>query len=402
MSITSAPPAPPAVLTGTVLRDDAFATRLGAAKRAWTTRHVSLSSARRLVWVTPRAGQVLLARVAQIGQHKRLESPHGRRQVLHVGDEVLVVLGDRYAPDQFAAHVPDDLGPCHLVAGGGVASRVVHSHSAMGAATLLEPLGLLADETGRPLDVADHVDDQVDDRVDDRVVDHGTDHAVNLSPWDPPDGEERVHRAGQERPVVVAVAGAAMNSGKTTTAASIVRGASLAGYRVGAAKVTGTGSGNDVWTLADAGARPALDFGDAGLVSTYRVEHARVLLAFEHLMADLRAAGCEVVVVEVADGVYQEETAALLVDPSFSSRVDGLVFAANDALGAAAGAAWLHDRDLVPLAFSGVVSASPLASQETRRATGVDVWEAGHLADPELAHHLLTRLRDARPAAHDA
>ncbi|MGJ7440656.1 DUF1611 domain-containing protein [Aquipuribacter sp. MA13-6] len=376
MSITSAPPAPPVLLTGPPLRDEAFAARLAVAKRAWTTRHVSLHSARRLVQDTPRAGQVLLARVVELGQHRRLESPHGRRQTLHVGDEVVVVLGDRYAPDQFAAHVPDDLESCHLVAGGGLASRVVHSHAAMRSATLLQPLGLLADESGRPLDVADH---------------------DALAPWGTE--TERTHHREDAGPVVIAVAGTAMNSGKTTAAAALVRGAHLAGMHVGAAKVTGTGSGNDVWTLADAGARPALDFGDVGLVSTYRVDAPRVLRAFERLTESLADDGCEVVVVEVADGVYQEETAALLAEESFRARVDGLVFAANDALGAAAGAQWLAGRGLAPLAFSGVVSASPLASSETRRATGIDVWEAPHLADPELVHHLVERLRDARPAA---
>lgn len=378
MPITSAPPALPTLVPDLVLQDEAFAARLAVAKRAWTTRHVSLHRARRLVWDTPRAGQVLLARVTELGQHRRLESPHGRRQTLHLGDEVVVVLGDRYAPDQFAAHVPTDLTSCHLVAGGGVASRVVHAHTAMKPATLLEPLGLLADEAGRPLDVADY---------------------EALGPWTEHDDSEQVVRPGDEGPVVIAVAGAAMNSGKTTTAASLVRGASRAGLRVGAAKVTGTGSGNDVWTLVDAGASPALDFGDVGLVSTYRVDRARVLRAFEQLTDSLVAQGCDVVVIEVADGVLQEETSTLLSEESFRSRVDGLVFAANDALGASAGAAWLVGRGLVPLAFSGVVSASPLATRETRGATGIDVWEASHLADPELVHHLLARLRDARTAA---
>jgi hypothetical protein len=34
--------------------------------------------------------------------------------VLFVGDEILVAYGHRYAPAQFLAEVPPDLGGCHL------------------------------------------------------------------------------------------------------------------------------------------------------------------------------------------------------------------------------------------------------------------------------------------------
>jgi hypothetical protein len=101
--------------------------RLRAAKKACTTHFVAdavASEPHR--WsvlsgsdVAPVAGDVVLARVAGLGQHQRLESPHSRRQTLFPGDEVLVAYGHRYAPDQFEAEVPADLGPVHLIAAGG-------------------------------------------------------------------------------------------------------------------------------------------------------------------------------------------------------------------------------------------------------------------------------------------
>jgi hypothetical protein len=188
--------------------------------------------------------------------------------------------------------------------------------------------------------------------------------------------------------VTIAVVGAAMNAGKTTTAAQLVRGLARAGLQVGAAKVTGTGAGGDLWMLTDAGASPVLDFTCAGLPSTYRVGTGEVLRTFTELTDRLAAEGCDTVVLEVADGIYQEETAVLLQSPTFATRVDALLFAASDALGACAGVGWLRDRGLLPLAVSGVVSSSPLASREAESATGLPVWTTTQLADGGAAGRL--------------
>ena len=51
----------------------------------------------------------------------------------------------------------------------------------------------------------------------------------------------------------------------------------------------------------------------------------------------LAAASPDVIVIEVADGLLQRETARLFLIPEFTSWVDGVVFAANESLGAQAG-----------------------------------------------------------------
>lgn len=165
-----------------------------------------------------------------------------------------------------------------------------------------------------------------------------------------------------------------------------------AGFRVGAAKTTGTGAGGDVWLLSDAGAVPVYDFTCAGLPSTYGVGIGEVRRVFTELTDRLAADGCEVVVVEVADGVYQDETGALLGEPVFRERVDAVLFAAYDALGATAGATWLETRGLTPLALTGVLSSSPLATREAEAATGRQVWGLERLQDPSLARRLLEEL----------
>lgn len=306
--------------------------RLARAKAAYTTRHVPVRDLTGLVGGTPTAGDLVLAKVSEIGQHKRLETPEGRRATLFPGDEVLVCFANRYAPDQFEAVVPVDLQPCDLVAAGGVAATMVSLHADMAEPTRLDPIGLVTTADG---DVA------------------------NLRRW-----RLRDDLVGPARPWTIAVIGTSMNAGKTTTAAGIARGLTAAGRTVAAAKVTGTGAGGDAWLLADSGASPVLDFTSVGLASTYLCDPEVVLDAFHTLHAHLAGSGADVAVIEVADGVFQRETAALIASAEFADRVDAVVFAAGDAMGAMAGVAHLRDLGLPVVAASGLLTCSPLATSE--------------------------------------
>lgn len=330
-------------------------TRVCAAKTAYTTRHVEMARATRIVTSgRPHVGDLVLARVVEIGQHTRIERPDGRRARLFVGDEIIVVYGNRYAPDQFEAVIPEDLGPCELVAAGGVAAVVRAAHERMLPATRIEPIGLLADERGNRIRLCSR-----------------------------PLSASRSSTAG--RTPIVAVVGSSMNSGKTTSAATLTRGLVCAGYRVGAAKVTGTGAGGDVWMYEDAGAIAVYDFTDAGYPSTYLLDPEAVRGIFFNLTDRLSADGCDIIVLEVADGIFQRETVALLEDPTVQDRLDDVVFAARDAVGALAGVAWLTARGLPPRAISGVLTAAPLAVAEAEQETGLPVWHLEYLADPEVA-----------------
>jgi hypothetical protein len=194
-------------------------------------------------------------------------------------------------------------------------------------------------------------------------------------------------------PRVVAVLGTSMNSGKSTTLACLVNGLTGAGRVVGAGKATGTGAGNDAHLFRDAGATRVLDFTDFGLPSTFRLGAADVLRVFTSLVDALAADGPDVVVVEIADGVYQGETGRLLADPAFAARVDHVVFAAQDALGASAGVAELRRHGLPVTTVSGVVTASPLASAEADAALDVPVTGTYDLCRPEVATALVPLAR---------
>lgn len=337
---------------------------LQSASRSYTTRRVPA------VWLggfaeetAPQPGDLVLARVEKLGQHRTIHLPNGRRQTLFEGDEILVAYANRYAPDQFEAEVPDSLEACHLVASGGVAAKAVSWHQRMNGPTRIRPLGLVSRHPGgKPLNVAEAA------------------LARDALPT----------RTGVP---VIAVAGTAMNAGKTTTAACLARGLRRAGFRPGYAKVTGTGAGGDPWLLADAGASVVLDFTDVGHVSTYRVpleEIERICLA---LIAHLQEAEVDMILLEIADGLYQRETAHLLRSDAARQWFDGVVFAAADAMGAAAGIDWLARERHRLLGITGTVTSSPLQRTEAATVTGQRVIPTHQLADPELASDLLHRSR---------
>jgi hypothetical protein len=346
--------------------------RLASAKTAYTTRFVC-----RLIagdshgyglltgeHVVPQAGDVVLARVLKLGQHGGIQRPDGRRASLFEGDEVLVAYGDRYAPDQFEARVPDDLGPTHLVAGGGLAGTVVSAHAKMGAATKLEPLGLLTDAGG-------------------------TVTLRRCAPYKAVAPEDPKIQSRVGKPLVIGVLGTSMNSGKTTTVASIVRGLSKAGLKVAAGKVTGTGAGGDPLLFHDSGASRILDFTDFGYGSTYLLEHEEIRALLVSLIDELAATGPDVIVVEVADGLFQRETARLVKDPLFKQQVDKIVFAAGEALGATTGQNLLAAHGMAPVAISGMLTASPLAMREAAAALDVPVLDKEELASARVADLLL-------------
>jgi len=330
-------------------------------KFAYTTRHLPVDTIHGLAAggdIVPRSGDVVVAEILSVGQHKRLESPEGRRRLLHVGDRIVVCFGNRYAPDQFEALVPARLEDCDLVAGGGLAARMVSKNTLMGSPTRIRPLGLALDAAGRRLNLADF--------------------ALSAPTGAAPP------------PLVVAVIGTSMNAGKTTSAATLVRGLQSAGLRVGSAKVTGTGSGGDRWMLVDAGAEPALDFVDAGAASTAGMDSRRIEGIFTTLVAQLGAAGVEAAVIEVADGLLQAETAELVQSDAFRTTVDHVLFAAGDAMGATAGVRWLNDHDLAATALCGLVSAAPLGRREAVAAAGLPVLGLDQLAAASVAGVLAT------------
>jgi hypothetical protein len=149
--------------------------------------------------------------------------------------------------------------------------------------------------------------------------------------------------------------------------------------------VTGTGSGADYWVMVDAGAHRVVDFTDGGLASTYRVPFDVVESTAVALIDYLTDEGCTEIVVEVADGLFQGETAQLLQTEAFRAHVDGVIFAASDAMGAVAGGRYLLDHGVPLVGISGVFTRSPLGQREAMENSDVPILCAQDLADPHIA-----------------
>jgi hypothetical protein len=342
--------------------------RAVSAKRAFTTRRVPLDDMWCLIAgdVRPLAGDLVLATVEEIGFQGRLESPEGRRVHLFPGDEIIVCYGNRYAPDQFEAVIGDDLGACNLVAVGGIASNELSRHGRMPASTRIAPIGLIGDVAGNRLNLRDYA----------------------IRPT-----------AGAGPIATVVVAGTSMNAGKTLSAASIVHSLKTAGHRVAAIKATGTGAGGDLWIMRDVAADIVVDFTDAGFVSTYKVAPEDIERATADLIGHAADAGCEFAVIEVADGLHQAESAALLRSQSLRADCLGVVFAAYDALGAKAGIESLARIGHRVLAVSGKLTRSPLAASEAEQLTGLPVFTPQTLRDGALLRDIIAategKTRDA-------
>ena len=332
------------------------------AKWAFTTRRVRRSDCAGLApdLEAARPGDLVLAAVERIGSHKRVQLASGRPSELWPGDLIVAACGDRYAVDQFDGLGEIDPEGCDMLAGGGVLGRMLSRHEKMAAPTRLAPLARLVDAAGAPLTLARYA---------------------------------RKPPARGRPETVVAALGTGMNSGKTTAAAALIRGLSAAGIATAGLKATGTGAFGDLHAYADAGAAFAADFTECGLASTCRQPLPRVEAAVDDLLAHAAKAGCAAAVVEIADGLLQPETAALLLGPRNAARFDGALFAAGDALSAVGGLAALDRLGLRVLALTGLLTRAPLAAAEAEAATGAWIIGRDALADPAAATALLAEAR---------
>ncbi|PAY08669.1 MULTISPECIES: hypothetical protein [Bradyrhizobium] len=319
----------------------------------YSLRHVPCDSLYGLVDVprSPEPGDVVVASVENVAKNSTLELNNGRRASLHEGDVIAAVFGNRYATLQFEGLVGRNEDACDLLSMGGLCGIVQSKHSKVAEPTRLRLLGAVADKHGRPLKMRDH-------------------HlkAATAQRW----------------PHIAVVCGSSMNAGKTYTAMSIIKGLSKAGRNVAGIKLTGTATGKDTWSMLDAGASVALDFVDGGYPSTYMCGHDE-LLQLHHLLVGYAAAqSAEYVVVEIADGLLQRETAMLLQSPSFTSTVDSWIFAGGDPMAAESGVRMMRGWGVEPIAVSGALTMSSLNIREVDAATGVSCLRAKEIKDGAL------------------
>jgi hypothetical protein len=260
---------------------------------------------------------------------------------LYPGDVFVGVLGDRYATDQFHAYgrVQGPVG--HIVGLGGVVGEVVSMNTRMTPPTTIEFIGRVADNDGQPLRMQQF-------------------QALPPKPSD---------RRGA---TTIFALGASMNSGKTTTATQIIRSLTAEGFRVAAAKITGTACRKDLNLFHDGGATDVLDFTYAGWPSTANLSKDELLQIAGRVRTALQAHDPDFVVIEIADGLLQRETMLMLEDDQFRASIDAVTFAGPDALSCDAGVRRLQALGGPELlATAGMVANSALGIAEVENSTGV-------------------------------
>ncbi len=332
-----------------------------AAKWSFSTRRVDRTKAHALNtdFAATRTGDLILGRIISIGQHRRIQLPTGRPSTLYQGDLVVLPCGARYAPDQFEGIAEINPDGCDMLAGGGCLGRMQVRNERIKVPTRVQPLG--------------------------RIVDAAK-HVVNTADFALP------RAIGKSTIPVIIVLGTAMNSGKTTAAVALSHGLTRAGWLVATIKATGTGAFGDYNDYVDAGAHTVADFVDAGMVTTYLEPLERIKVGIEDLLWHAQQSGAGIVVMEVADGLFQKETAALIADNALQKRIAGVMFACGDALAASGGVTELVRHGLVPLALTGMLSCSPMARVEAQASTGIEVVTRAQLLDPVEASRLVAML----------
>lgn len=329
-------------------------------KSTWATRLIPTGASLSLGAVeSPVIGDVVACEVLNPSLHGRVETREGSRSKLYPGDTLACVVGHRYATSMLEGAGVVDSETIHLLSASGVCGRVLDRADRAAAPTTLRVLGQ-AHIDGRPVNLRDYALGRFGPAVRD--------------------------------PLWIVVVGSAMDAGKTTACASLVAGLRRAGCRVGAAKLTGTTSARDVGSFRDAGAHVVFDFADLGWPSTAGCDLSELHEVVTGLAGHLRASGVDVGVLEIADGLLQSETQAVLEHLQQWLGRAQVVLAARESLAAIAGVQLLNGHGLQVLAVTGVVSSSPLARREVETAgagTCLPTAALGRLLAPALAEDAL-------------
>ena len=302
----------------------------------------------------PQVGDMACFEVLHLGKHQKIQDHQGINRTLMPGDRVMLAFGARYASAQFEGYVP--AGPreeYHLLGQGGVVGEVASAHvkyRGMGP-TKLRMIGYAVDAQGE---------------------------VINTHYQARPRPQERTLM----RPRTILSVGSSMDSGKTTTAAYLGHGFQRAGQRVAFIKLTGTCYMKDAQLAQDMGAEMALDFSHFGFPSTYLYDAETLTELFHHFLYAVQVVVPDVVIIEIADGLLQRETAALLQHPAFMRKIDHVVFSSGDSLSLLGGLQVLRQYGLTPTALSGLITASPLLMQEARAFTDLPLLDLDACADP--------------------
>ncbi|MEW5803691.1 MAG: hypothetical protein AB1847_16480 [bacterium] len=294
----------------------------------------------------PESGDVVIGEVSELGQHTRFEEPEGREMTLQIGDVVAVVLGRRYSTREFHGGVPRKLvqgAEFDLLNVGGIAGEALSRNTVAKAPTKLIYLGHAVDDQGKKLNTA-HFGITTQEK-----------------------------RSALK---IIAVFGSDMDCGKTLTAGRIIDILTNNGFRVGGGKLTGTSRMKDILCMKAYGAHAVLDFMDIGYPATYQCSLTDLESIFKVFKRYFSLSGCEFLIMEVADGIFQRETEMVLRCPSIMNDISLFALAASSSVDAYGAIHYLKQQyGLAPEFISGLIIANSLSMEELRSKLEVQFLE---------------------------
>lgn len=305
----------------------------------------------------PKAGDVAVFRVKEIGKHSRIQCVEGKNRDIYSGDLVLMAFGNRYATNQIEGYVPTmPLEEYHILGQGGVVGEMksIHHRFTLGATTL-ELIGYAVNEKNEVINTKYH-------------------------------NYEKTKFTGMKPkniPVILSVGGS-MDSGKTTTAGYICRGIQQAGKRACFFKLTGTVYTKDIDFVKDCGAVHAADFSTFGFPSTFMCETEDLMDLYQNLINDVTAQNPDYIVIEIADGLLQRETKALLQNEKFMQTIDHVIYSDGSSTGIIHGLELLRKWGIEPFALAGCFTSAPLLIQEVEAIENKQVLTLMDLASPNI------------------
>lgn len=304
----------------------------------------------------PKAGDVAIFEVLDIGKHKSLQGLNGNNRYLFPGDIIMAAFGSRYATGQLEGLIPKThCEEYHILGKGGAIGVIVSMHYKLAAKgpTTLRMIGY-ATHDGKVINM--------------RYLTHK---------------RLRFNPKKRRKSKVILSLGASMDSGKTTSAAYLCKGLSHS-RRVAYFKLTGTVYAKDRSLVRDCGACYVCDFSTLGYPSTYLCSKTEILDLYETLTRLVNAYQPEYTIVEIADGLLQRETALLLQYKPFTNTVDHVVFSGGDSMSALLGYNMLTNWGLKPIAVGGLFTASPLLAREVEEIVDIPILNLIGLSDPNV------------------
>jgi hypothetical protein len=295
----------------------------------------------------PQAGDVAFFEVIKTGRHKTIQSETKRNVLILPGDIIMATFANRYATEQFEGYIPEK--PTEIVdilAAGGAVGIVKTKNAALEdiEPTKIRLVGYATDTSGNVLNTIHYKVKKVKFTG---IVPNGA--------------------------KVILSVGATMDSGKTTSAAFLVRGLKSKNKKVVFIKLTGTSYTKDQDLAYDCGADATLDFSDAGFPSTYMCSKEEILDLYQTLLNKIAIENPDYIVMEVADGLMQRETEFLLKDHQFMSTINSVIFSCADSLAAFYGIHLLNINGIRPSLISGKFTMSPLLIEEVKARCEIPV-----------------------------